>query len=66
MGDNYQLHWKLKENIRENRICSTCYYGTSLSGCDDFALCLYDFEHNGDHHPSPSPSIKTCFKYKPE
>ncbi len=60
MGDGYKIDWKLEQNIRENKVCNTCQYGTSFADKDEVIFCLY----NIDVHPDDIPGIKTCLKWK--
>jgi len=71
------MNWKLKENIRLNKTCSTCRFGTVMTHDNTFELCMYDMEHTSDvvneideleisHQPSVAPRIKTCEKWEPK
>ena len=65
MGNGFKLDWKLQENIRNNKVCSTCYYGGTLSDSSETSLCIYDFYNNHSiEHPDLIPRIKTCLKWR--
>lgn len=58
------MNWKFKENIRLNKACSTCYYGTKINRSDiDIDICTYKILENNYEHPETSPRIKTCLKW---
>ncbi len=59
------MNWKLKENVRMNKVCSTCMYGSRLMADESVELCLKDIDTGDDDTYSPklSPRIKTCLDY---
>ncbi len=54
------MDWKLKENIRLDKICDTCLYGTSFTGKTDITLCLFEMIEM----PDITPRIRTCNNWK--
>jgi len=63
------MNWKLKENIRLNKVCSTCLYGTHLTGSKEVELCTKDMEIEDSweyRDPELSPRIKTCLEWTKE
>lgn len=60
------MDYKLRENIRLNKVCSTCEYGSCLSSNESVELCLKDMGCDDDSSPILAPRIKTCLEYKSE
>ena len=70
------MHWKLKENIRLGKICSSCRYGSYLNTITnqyaknpDFGLCCKNMgclenDWEGDDDPDIAPRIRTCRDWK--
>ena len=54
------MDWKLKENIRLNKVCSTCEDGSFLFSDRSVKLCLKD---KSTTVPQLAPKIKTCLSY---
>lgn len=55
------MNWKLKENIRLNKICSTCKHGTCLVHNKSVELC---FKDDGECPSTLAPRIRTCLEWK--
>jgi len=62
------MNWKLKENVRLNKVCSTCIHGSHLMSNESVELCLKDMDTDNDDTmmPALSPRIKTCLNYESE
>ena len=58
------MNWKLKENIRLNKVCDTCYHGTSFTGKEEITLCIMDLDCADGYFPKLIPRIKTCLEWK--
>jgi len=56
------MHWKLKENIRLNKICSTCKHGSSIINHKEIELCCKD-EEGGECPMILAPKIRTCLEW---
>ena len=65
-----EVHWKLHENIRLNKTCKTCIYGTEASKNyikEYLPLCTIvekDEAINDDWFPSICPKILTCINWE--
>lgn len=57
------MHWKLKENIRLNKVCSTCEFGSCMSHNHAHELCLKDMDEE-ECMPANAPRIKTCLDWR--
>lgn len=55
------MHWKLKENIRLNKVCSTCGHGSFIMSNKKIELCL---KEESIDMPELAPRIKTCLFYE--
>jgi hypothetical protein len=58
MGDGYKLNWKLKENLRLNKTCQTCFYG-----CEETSFCTQNMYALNEHEPKLQSSINTCSEW---
>lgn len=56
------MNWKLKENLRLNKTCSTCECGTTLASDTSIPLCFKE----GGEIPDLGPRIKTCLEWRGE
>jgi len=54
------MHWKLRENIRLDKVCSTCKHGTCLTKNENIGLC---FKNEEECPTKLAPRIRTCFEW---
>lgn len=44
----YWMNYKLKENMRLNKVCSICIHGSHLMSNESVELCLKDIDTDND------------------